>query len=70
MNMKKYQKNFYQSYLDTWTNMTTLKDLIRDTIDTHVNLKEPDGTPIAFDYQVLLEEIMTTIKNYFEKITN
>jgi len=51
-------------------NMTTLKDLIRDTIDTHVNLKEPDGTPIAFDYQVLLEEIMTTIKNYFEKITN
>ena len=49
------------------TNMTTLKDLIRDTIDTHVNLKEPDGTPVAFDDQVLLEEIIETIKVYFEK---
>ena len=50
--------------------MTTLKDLIRDDIYNHINLKDPDGTPVPFDEQVLLEEIMLTIKNYFEKITN
>lgn len=47
--------------------MTTLKDLIRDDIVNHLNEKEPDGTPIPIDEMVLLDEIIETIKVYFEK---
>ena len=47
--------------------MTTLKDLIQDDIVNHLNEKEPDGTPIAPDCEILLDDIIETIKVYFEK---
>lgn len=47
--------------------MTNLKDLIREDIINHFNEKESDGTPIAPDLEVLLDEIVETIKVYFEK---
>lgn len=47
--------------------MTNLKDLIREDIVNHLNEKELDGTPIPIDEVVLLDEIIETIKVYFEK---